>query len=433
MPVKDSTSDRVVGELVVELVVALGTALVLWALLATQASGLRQAAAAPTGEGLVVAWQLALAAAAALVGGSTALAVAAVSAARRGDTFRGVVVLRRGLPALATALLAGLLYVDARLFTAQAMHLDASFVQLGLRAGNGLGESNLGAMTFVALAGAIGAFALGNAALRVLALRMVGGAALQPRATAPRIMRWIAVTAGVALLATTLFTATQASRALRSGDPVADALFLAERLLGAGESVGHLALDHPGAAAADALAADPRLAAQKRPDVLLLLVESWRGDALDPRWMPALSALAASLPCLRSERHYAGSHATVWSVFTLLFGVDAFLFEPVAEANVASTPLAMLGALGYQRTGISASQLRGWDHGDRVIAGLDHYDEVQGADVPARDRAVIRGLLGRLATKRERPTLAFGFLYAPHHNYHFPPEFERFLPVLPLS
>ncbi len=322
------------------------------------------------------------------------------------------------------ALLVGVLHADARLYCVQAMHLDDDFVLTGMRAGNA-DESHLGAATWLTLGASLLAVACGLALLR----RGVGH--VQRRR--PRLVLWVGLCGALGVGAAYAAAAGSARAALRRDDPGADLLPLARRLLSVDRSVaGAVRLQHPGPAAVAGWRAE------RTPDILLVQVESWRADSLDPRWMPRLSALRETLPCARSGLHFAGSHTTVWSTFALLYGLDAVLFTPMAEAGLASAPLNALQRNGYTLHGVSASQLRGWDRGDLMVSNFGaHYEEHLTGDVPARDRSVSAALAHLLAPVPARsarsPLFIFGFLYAPHHNYHFPPEHARHLPVLPVD
>ncbi len=337
---------------------------------------------------------------------------------RLGDAIEGL------LRASPGAFLVAVLYSDARLYCAQALHFDDDFVLAGLRAGNA-GESHLGAATWLAIGMSLLAVACGLALLRH------GLGRLQRQR--PALVLWVGLCAALGIGVGATAAGSTARAALRRDDPSADVLLLARRLLAENRAMaGAVRLQHPGPAAIAGWRAE------RTPDILLLQVESWRADSLDPRWMPRLSALREALPCARTGRHFAGSHTTVWSTFSLLYGVDAVLFTPMAEAGLSSAPLEALQRNGYALHGVSASQLRGWDRGDLIAANFGaRYEEHLPGDVPQRDRivgaALARLLAPATAGEARAPVFAFGFLYAPHHNYHFPPEHARHLPVLPVD
>ncbi len=75
-----------------------------------------------------------------------------------------------------------------------------------------------------------------------------------------------------------------------------------------------------------------RLPNVSRPHVILIVVESLRHDAVDPRWMPRLDAWARQ--ALRLERHYANANISHLGLFALLYGRHPLLYEITLNARV---------------------------------------------------------------------------------------------------
>jgi membrane-anchored protein YejM (alkaline phosphatase superfamily) len=89
-----------------------------------------------------------------------------------------------------------------------------------------------------------------------------------------------------------------------------------------------------------ALPAPPPPVFTRRPDIVMVLVESLRSDAMTPEVMPYLSQLAARPGCAAGERHYAGGHLTQYGSFALLDGMASYAFLPFMKQQRQSEPLA---------------------------------------------------------------------------------------------
>ena len=172
----------------------------------------------------------------------------------------------------------------------------------------------------------------------------------------------------------------------------------------------------------------PRL--PRRPKILFIVVESLRADAVGDLLMPRLERFAAEYGCMRSARHYSGGHTTEFGLFSLLYGLNSYDFPPFSASGVRSWPLDVLAANGYRTAGASASELSDWNDAGFMMEQLDEYHE-------HTDDDSYRGDLQVLDTAREfgrahadEPFFLMLFFNATHHNYHYPPELERFRPVI---
>ena len=97
---------------------------------------------------------------------------------------------------------------------------------------------------------------------------------------------------------------------------------------------------------------DP-LAGTRRPHVVLIVLESLRHDALDPRWMPRLDAWARQ--GLRLDRHYAGANASHLGMFALLYGRHPLVYDRTLDARVPPQLTHTLRQAGYRSTYQTAS------------------------------------------------------------------------------
>ena len=177
------------------------------------------------------------------------------------------------------------------------------------------------------------------------------------------------------------------------------------------------------------VAAMPQLA--RKPTILFIAVESLRADALGPALMPRLDAFARAHRCLVPAHHFSSSHVTELSVFSLLYGLDAYHLAPFAHDVVDSFPLALLRANGYRVAGASASTLRHWAMSDFMLRQLEPYAEFDAPRGWQRDAALAAWARRFLATFDARtPSFLFLFFDATHVDYSYPPAFAVDKPAL---
>ena len=319
---------------------------------------------------------------------------------------------------------AGLLAADCKIYSVLGVRMDDYFMLRSLAGGNFIREAELGWATYLSLAASIiGGLLLQRWLLTTLEKRRDSlGRALTVGPLVALVLLFFAGIAGF----------SQVSAALDRADPVLDALPLRDTLLsgvlGADKDVtGTLKVRHP-AQSEDV----PDIHAADKRNIVLLLVESLRCDFATPELMPKLHARAQQQRCLLSPNHHSGGHATSIGVFSWLYGLNSYHFLPMERQKLPSLPLQMLKKQGYELVGVSGSKLRGWDHADYMLDNFDTYKELASKRGYHNDEDVL-AWIQQWAAKRDskRPFVLFVFLVSPHHNYHYPPQFERHKPVMP--
>jgi hypothetical protein len=171
------------------------------------------------------------------------------------------------------------------------------------------------------------------------------------------------------------------------------------------------------------------LRGSRRPHVVLIVLESWRHDALDPRWMPRLHAWSAH--GLRLARHYAGANASHFGMFALLYGRHPLLYERTLDARVPPQLTRTLRQAGYRATYLTASH-RQWRRMEEFLNDRTFDAAVfePTDDWPAADRAILRRAARTLAERPDEPQLIVTFLMSTHYPYRYPPVYERHVPAL---
>src|SRR5262249_33046067 len=114
--------------------------------------------------------------------------------------------------------------------------------------------------------------------------------------------------------------------------------------LGAGERLLRYPLEEP--------RIDP---AGRRPNLLVIVIDSLRADMLAPATMPRTSAL---LPrARRLDDHLSGRNPARFGLFSLLYGIHGTYWMPVVEEHAPPVMITTLERLGYDLRVLSSSAL----------------------------------------------------------------------------
>lgn len=172
-----------------------------------------------------------------------------------------------------------------------------------------------------------------------------------------------------------------------------------------------------------------------RPNVLLLVVDSWRRDFMTPEVTPELFAL--SRQGRRFEDHHAGGNGTRFGIFSMLYGLHGSYWFSALEQRRPPVLLDVLDGADYDIQVYSSASMSFPEF--RECAFVDWLDTVHDdfphERVAERDLAVQRAFgdwLDRRGAQRaagEVPPPFFGFvlLDAAHQSYDYLGE-PTFLP-----
>ncbi len=176
-------------------------------------------------------------------------------------------------------------------------------------------------------------------------------------------------------------------------------------------------------------AADVRFA--RKPDVVILLAESLPAEHLDAKTMPNMWRRAQG--GARFTRHYAGACATNYTLFSLMYGLQAQKLELIVGSGRQPVLFPALRANGYQMRALAASCVDWMGLRETVFAGVGN-DELKtwcgGDPSDVRDGAMLRDAEDFVArADKDRPLFLFVFFESTHFNYTYPPEHAVFTPA----
>lgn len=181
-------------------------------------------------------------------------------------------------------------------------------------------------------------------------------------------------------------------------------------------------LEHP----AGPLELDPRGA---RPNILFLVIDSWRRDMLNASVTPHLARLAQR--ARRFDDHLSTGNGTRFGVFGMLYGLHGSYWWPVLEARRAPVLLETLEAAGYELRVLSSASMdfpefrqTAWVKWPEVV-----WDDFGAVSSSLRDQRVAERFASWLDERdAAQPFFSFILLDSAHQQYDFPPEHAVFTP-----
>lgn len=170
--------------------------------------------------------------------------------------------------------------------------------------------------------------------------------------------------------------------------------------------------------------------AEKQKNIVFIMAESLRGDFLSNTYMPGVMQFSEKENCINSKYHYSGGHTTEYGIFSALYGLHGYHFEPFRDNRLPSFGLHTLKQSGYELIGGSSGALSAWNNQAFMYEVFDQYKEFNSKTVHEDDQKMLEWVEGQMAQKSSDPRFFFIFFNTTHHNYFFPKEFEIHQPVM---
>ncbi len=186
---------------------------------------------------------------------------------------------------------------------------------------------------------------------------------------------------------------------------------------------------------AEQLLADPLPSLAKKPDIYIVMVETWRADTVNPQIMPFLSRFSKE-ECQQFGTTFAGSNCTPVSWYTLFHskvGIDwRDALEEAGEPGgfKGAYPVRLLHKLGYRCSiravcDLSYKQMCDLNFGRNHILADEFIDGPLipgGLGIPEREMEIMDDLKSQLESSPRGGHLHFISLDSAHYNYYWPGE-----------
>ncbi|HZM00733.1 MAG TPA: sulfatase-like hydrolase/transferase, partial [Planctomycetota bacterium] len=159
-------------------------------------------------------------------------------------------------------------------------------------------------------------------------------------------------------------------------------------------------------------------------NVLWLVSESLRADALDAEIMPATWAFAQR--ATRFERHFSSGNGTRMGMFGMFYGLYGNAWFQMLAAIRGPVLMDVLLGAGYDVQAFTSARFT-YPEFDRTLFALVPPERLHEGDpgLPGwrNDRAQVGALLASLDGREPgRPFFRFMFFESPHAPYDFPPD-----------
>jgi len=167
-----------------------------------------------------------------------------------------------------------------------------------------------------------------------------------------------------------------------------------------------------------------------RPNVLFVVVDSWRADALNPEATPNLARLAAESQ--RFTNHVSGGNATRIGMFSLFYGLPGTYWHDMLGERRGALFVQELMRQGYDVEVFRSAPLFSPEFDRTIFVGVpDLRLRSDGERAWQRDRDLNADFVGWLNRRdSKRPFFALLFYDSPH-KYDFPPDWPlKFEPSL---
>jgi membrane-anchored protein YejM (alkaline phosphatase superfamily) len=175
---------------------------------------------------------------------------------------------------------------------------------------------------------------------------------------------------------------------------------------------------------------------RRRPNILILLLESWRIDALDPVVSPRMNAF--SQRASRFMNHFSSGNSTPAGVFPIFYGLHSTYWAAVKANNaVVHNPVLIdaLQANGYGLGIYAFSHFERHKLKDAIFRDIEVHESFEGSTDDARDRDMTNRMFDFMARQRaaKEPFMAFAFYKSTHYSYNYPADMAPFQPVKELN
>jgi membrane-anchored protein YejM (alkaline phosphatase superfamily) len=166
------------------------------------------------------------------------------------------------------------------------------------------------------------------------------------------------------------------------------------------------------------------------PNIIMIVVEGFRFDMLDPEITPNLWRF--SKDNITFKNHYSGGNGTRAGVFSLLYGLQGTYWHSFLIERKPPVLIDSLLQLGYEFKVLSSTRLTYPEFRKTAfvqIAG-DIEDKLPSKDTTGRDKIIVDKFITFLSERNTaKPFFSFMFFDSSHQPYLYPKEFEKFRPV----
>ncbi|MFT6261913.1 MAG: membrane-anchored protein YejM (alkaline phosphatase superfamily) [Bermanella sp.] len=167
----------------------------------------------------------------------------------------------------------------------------------------------------------------------------------------------------------------------------------------------------------------------EKPNIIMVVLESWRGDTLDAEVAPNTYAIAQESNWFKD--HHSNGTVTTRGIFSLMYGMAPTYMDNVVAHNGAGGPVLfnVLKDKGYSFGIYPSGDITRIKLTDTSFLPVKEFVEHgEGRDTIEKDYDVLKKMIAKL-NEGDDPVFGFMFFNSTHYLYYYPEEFEKFKPT----
>ncbi len=166
-----------------------------------------------------------------------------------------------------------------------------------------------------------------------------------------------------------------------------------------------------------------------KPNIIMVVLESWRGDTLDAEVAPNTYAIAQQSNWFK--QHHSSGTVTTRGIFSLMYGMVPTYMDNVVANNGVGGPvlLNVLKDKGYNFGVYPSGDIDRIKLTDTSFLPIKEFVEHgQGKNTIEKDYDVLNKMTAKLE-EGDDPVFGFMFFNSTHYLYYYPDQFEKFKPT----
>jgi membrane-anchored protein YejM (alkaline phosphatase superfamily) len=166
-----------------------------------------------------------------------------------------------------------------------------------------------------------------------------------------------------------------------------------------------------------------------KPNIIMVVLESWRGDTLDAEVAPNTYAIAQQSNWFK--QHHSSGTVTTRGIFSLMYGMVPTYMDNVVANNGAGGPvlLNVLKDKGYNFGVYPSGDIDRIKLTDTSFLPIKEFVEHgKGKNTIEKDYDVLNKMTAKL-DEGDDPVFGFMFFNSTHYLYYYPDQFEKFKPT----
>ena len=159
-----------------------------------------------------------------------------------------------------------------------------------------------------------------------------------------------------------------------------------------------------------------------RPNILLVVIDAWRSDQLNPVTTPSLHAFAAESTVF--SHHISASNTTRFGMFSLFYGLTGNDWFPILRTQMPPVLMQEIVAQGHELAILASAPLVQPEFDRTVFSGIEGLRVRTPGEAPhMRDRRITADMIDFLQRRTPESRPFFGFLwYNSAHAFDFPTD-----------